>query len=149
MQLYCHDLSVFFGLEVGADGRFGYPNLPLYWTEPDRRFPFFITADARLSGFALVMRGSPASSDPDVLDVAEFFVLRTQRRSGVGARAARLLWDLYPGAWTVRAATGNETAVHFWRQTIGAYCGVRPATERTLVMGGVSRQVFAFDTAPT
>lgn len=145
MELYCHDLSVYFGLEVGDNGRFGYQHLPLYWTEPEQRFPFFIKVDTRLVGFALAMRGSPASPDPSVFDVAEFFVLRAHRRSGVGAVAAGALWDLFPGPWIVRAAVSNEPAVSFWRRTVGAYAGASPTTERTATLNGVVRQVFTLD----
>lgn len=46
MELYIHDLSaVFPDVMLGPDGRFGYPKLPLYWSEPDRRFPFLIRCD--------------------------------------------------------------------------------------------------------
>ena len=144
LELYAHDLSVVFDLEIGPDGRFGYPQLPLYWSEPARRFPFFILADTKLAGFALLTRGSPASSDAQVMDMAEFFVLRTQRRNGIGARAASQLFGLYPGPWTVRAATSNAPAVQFWRRTIGTHCGDEPATEHTLSMRGVERLVFTF-----
>src|SRR3954453_22280529 len=89
LELYIHDMTdVFPGVEIHADGRFGYAKLPLYWSEPERRFPFIIRCDARVVGFALVTRGSPASDDPNVFDVAEFFILRRYRRSGVGRRAA-------------------------------------------------------------
>ena len=38
LELYVHDLSeVFPRIEIGADGRFGYDPLPLYWSEPERR----------------------------------------------------------------------------------------------------------------
>lgn len=149
MELYCHDLSVQFGLEIGADGRYGYRYLPLYWTEPQQRFAFFIKVDTRLGGFVLATRGSPASSDPLVLDVAEFFVLRTHRRSGVGASAARALWDRFPGPWTVRAAANNQPAVLFWRRTISHYAGTRATTEQTAMMGGVLRHVFTLDSRPS
>jgi predicted acetyltransferase len=87
LELYLHDLSEAFpAIEIDANGRVGYDKLALYWSEPERRFPFLIRADGRVAGFVLVTRGSPASDDPDVLDVAEFFVLRRYRRSGVGRR---------------------------------------------------------------
>lgn len=145
LQLYCHELSPYFALKIGADGRYGYPRLPLYWTEPERRFPFFITAGGELAGFALVTRGSPASEDPAALDVAEFFVLRSYRRSGVGARAASLLWDRFAGHWVVRAAVTHTASVQFWRCAVQAYARGAPTVERTLVLGGVERQVFEFD----
>ena len=34
LELYSHDLSDVFALELGIDGRFGYEKLPLYWSEP-------------------------------------------------------------------------------------------------------------------
>ncbi len=59
LELYAHDLSDTFGLELGPDGRFGYEKLPLYWSEPERRFPFLIRRGTHLAGFALVTQGSP------------------------------------------------------------------------------------------
>jgi hypothetical protein len=34
LELYVHDLSEIFPVTIGADGRFGYPKLDLYWSEP-------------------------------------------------------------------------------------------------------------------
>ena len=122
LELYIHDLSAAFpSIELGADGRFGYPKLPLYWSEPERRFPFLIRHDARTAGFALATRGSPMSEDPSVFDVAEFFVLRRFRRSGVGRMAARLLWQRLPGTWIVRVSLGSPGALPFWTSVIGEY----------------------------
>ena len=67
LELYTHDLSAAFpNVELGPDGRFGYDKLPLYWAEPDRRFPFLIHCSGRVAGFALATRGSPVAADPDV-----------------------------------------------------------------------------------
>lgn len=122
LELYSHDLSdVFTNVKLGPDGRFGYSKLPLYWSEPDRRFPFLIRYGGQLAGFALVTRGSPASDDPDVFDIAEFFVLRSHRRSSVGRRAAALLWDRLPGRWIVRVSEGNTGALRFWTGVIAEY----------------------------
>jgi predicted acetyltransferase len=119
LELYIHDLSAIFRqVELGEDGRFGYPWLPRYWSEPDRRFAFLIRCDGRVAGFALATRGSPLSHDPDVLDVAEFFVLRRYRASGVGRRAATLLWRSLPGRWMVRVAAGNSAALAFWTRVV-------------------------------
>lgn len=59
-----------------------------------RLIPLLIRRDGRTVGFALVSRGSPASDDPDDLDLQEFFVLRRYRRMGVGREAARLQFEL-------------------------------------------------------
>ena len=121
LELYIHDLSEIFAIEPGPDGRFGYPTLPLYWSEPEKRFPFLIRAGGKVIGFALVTRGSPATDDPDVLDVAEFFVLRRHRRTGCGQRAAALLFDRLPGHWIVRVSEGNHGAIPFWKSVVSAY----------------------------
>jgi predicted acetyltransferase len=122
LELYIHDLSAAFpGVELGPDGRFGYPQLGRYWAEPERRFPFLIRCGGRVAGFALVTRGSPATEDPEVFDVAELFVLRSYRRSGVGRRAAFLLWSRLPGRWIVRVSEGNPGAIPFWSGVIAEF----------------------------
>jgi predicted acetyltransferase len=119
LQLYIHDLSdVFPTVELGSDGRFRYDRLPLYWTETDRRFVFLIHSEGNLAGFAFVTRGSPVSDDPDVFDLAEFFVIRRFRRAGVGGEAARLLWATIRGNWTVRVVERNTAALEFWEEVI-------------------------------
>jgi predicted acetyltransferase len=144
VELYCHELSGYFGLKIGADGRYGYPGLGRYWDEPEGRFAFFIVADEELAGFVLATRGSPVSDDPSHLDVAEFFVLRALRERGVGAEAAVLLWDQLPGHWIVRAAVQNTPAVLFWRRAVAAY-SQGAYSERTLELKGIARQVFELD----
>src|SRR5262245_875063 len=54
LEHYLHDMSEIFPIEVGADGRFGYARLPLYWSETETRFPFLIRAGSRVVGFILV-----------------------------------------------------------------------------------------------
>ena len=146
LELYIHDLSEVFALETDDHGRFGYDRLPLYWEEAERHFPFLIRRGARIVGFALAMRGSPASENPDDLDLQEFFVLRRYRRMGVGREAARLLWNRLPGRWIVRVSRGNHVALPFWSATITEYTGgvqseyARPGDPHPW-------HVFAFDSA--
>jgi len=144
LELYQHDLSECFEVDVGIDGRFGYARLPLYWSEPERRFPFLIRCGSQLAGFALATLGSPVSDDPNVYDVAELFVLRRYRRSGVGRKAAHLLWDRYPGHWSVRVFDRNTAALDFWRGVIADYAGssVQP---RRVEYNGKQWQVFEFE----
>ena len=145
LELYIHDLSAAFpDIELGADGRFGYSALALYWSQPERRFPFLIKCGARVAGFALVTRGSPATDDPQVFDVAEFFVLRRYRRSGVGRRAATLLWKRLPGKWIVRVFEGNPGAVPFWSRVIEEFTG-RAATVLKRPSHPPAWRVFSFE----
>lgn len=148
LELYIHDLSAAFRhVELGEDGRYGYRALPLYWSEPERRFAFLIRCQGRIAGFALATRGSPLSDDPDVLDVAEFFVLRRYRGSGVGRRAAALLWQRLPGRWLVRVSEGNSGALPFWRGAIAEFTsGAALESERSGPPERPSRwRVFTFE----
>ncbi|HEX2673365.1 MAG TPA: hypothetical protein VHM25_20930 [Polyangiaceae bacterium] len=146
LELYIHDLSeIFPAVQLGADGRFGYPRLASYWSEPGMRFPFLIRRAEKVLGFALVQRGSPFSDDPEVFDIAEFFVLRGERRSGVGARAAALLWQRLPGRWLVRVSEGNRSGLPFWTRVVRDYVG--DAVIQTERDGTPHRwRLFAFDT---
>lgn len=121
LELYSHDLSDVFSLDVGPDGRFGYRNLPLYWSSPDTHFPFVFRHDGHVAGFALVTRGSPMTDDPSDLDVAEFFVLQRYRRAGVGREAACALWNTMRGRWVVRVAEDNARAWRFWQAVVSRY----------------------------
>lgn len=148
MELYIHDISdVFPDVEVGSDGHFGYPTLPLYFSEPENRWAFLIASGRHIAGFALVTRGSPATDDPEVLDVAEFFVLRRFRRGGVGRRAASLLWQTIPGKWTVRVSERNVGAVGFWSRVVDEFTALT-AAESTMLRGGTTWRVFSFESRP-
>ena len=50
--------------------------------------------------------------------MAEFFVMRKYRRTGVGTDAARAIFERFPGAWQVREEEANVGAIHFWRRAI-------------------------------
>jgi predicted acetyltransferase len=116
IELYAHDFSEFHHLELGEDGRFGYKQLPLYWSKPGR-FPFLVKADGKLAGFALVTKY------PDVWDMAEFFIVRGYRRHGIGKMAAHEVWRRFPGSWQVRVMDSNRTGLNFWQRAITAFVG--------------------------
>ncbi len=148
LELYIHDLSAAFpDIELGSSGRFGYSALALYWSQPERRFPFLIKCNTRVAGFALVTRGSPATDDPQVFDIVEFFVLRRYRRCGVGRKAAELLWNRLPGRWIVRVFEGNPGAVPFWSRIIEDFTGA-PATELKRPGHPAAWRTFAFNSPP-
>jgi predicted acetyltransferase len=147
IELYVHDLSAAFEVDIGADGRFGYDRLERYFSAPESHFAYFIRRGGRLAGFALVTRGSPASDDPNVLDVAELFVLRRHRRARVGHEAARQLFAERPGRWIVRVSEANLGALGFWREVIAAHVG--SSVTPTQLDGKRHRfEVYAFDSPP-
>jgi predicted acetyltransferase len=122
-QLYVHDFSEFWAGqdrgELPESGQFDtYPELDLYWTEPDRS-AWFIRAGGHLAGFALLNRHSHSGFPADH-DVAEFFVVRKHRRSGVGIEAARKLIAARPGQWEIAVVRANVGALGFWRRVAAA-----------------------------
>src|SRR5581483_9979360 len=84
LELYRYDFSEFDGADVDLHGEYGYRYLDHYWTEAERH-PFLMRSDGKWVGLALVRSGSPH-------DMAEFFVMRKYRRSGLGRTAARELF---------------------------------------------------------
>jgi predicted acetyltransferase len=118
MQLYLHDLSAVEGWEVDEAGSFGDDDLDGCWTER-RRHPFVIRVDGFVAGFAIVDEGSDETGDPDVFDMAEFFVLRRWRRQGVGREAVRQLLARFPGRWEVRPFPGYVPGEQFWHRVCG------------------------------
>ena len=122
LELYAYDFSEFHDLELGSDGRFGYGDLPLYWSEPGRH-PFLVWVDDKLAGLILVKRGSEVSGDETVWDVAEFFVLRGYRRRGVGTQIAHEVLRQFPGLWEVRVMESNVSAREFWAHAISILTG--------------------------
>lgn len=143
LELYMHDFSEFHNLELGADGRFGYKHLALYWSDPDRH-PFLIKVDGRLAGLALVKREFEAFESKTVWDMAEFFIVRAYRRRGIGMAAARHVWTMFPGTWQVRVMESNRAALNFWQHAITAFTGA--AIESTPIeKDGICWHVFAFE----
>jgi predicted acetyltransferase len=144
LNLYMHDMSELFPVEPDADGVFRYRKLEHYWAQPETHFPFLISVGPQVAGFALATRGSPASDDPGDLDVAEFFVLRGHRRTGIGRAAAFLLWDRIPGRWVVRVAAVNGDGLSFWRRAIKLYAAER-FVEGRLSGSPLDWHVFRFE----
>ena len=138
LQLYAHDFSEFHNLELGADGRFGYTSLPLYWSDPTRH-PFLVKVQGQLAGFALVKR-----EEEGVWDVAEFFIARAYRRQGIGMKVAHEVWQRLPGRWQVRVMELNGAGLHFWQRAITAFTGeeIRPMH---VEKDGESWLVFEFE----
>jgi predicted acetyltransferase len=143
LELYAHDFSEFSQLELDADGRFGYEPLPSYWTEPGRH-PFLVKVNDNLAGFVFIQSGSQVSVDEDVWDVAEFFIVRRYRRSGVGTRAAHDVWSRFQGKWEVRVMERNAQALAFWRRAVSGFTG-EAAHPFSLEKDGRLWHVFRFE----
>ncbi len=123
VQLYVHDFSEFLSVQrklaVEEDGRFSdLLRLDEYWNEPDRSV-WFIRAGGQLAGFALLNTRSHCDRPVD-FNMGEFFVMRTFRREGVGARAAIDLIQMHAGQWEIAVSMRNPPALAFWPRVIAA-----------------------------
>lgn len=125
MQLYAHDFSEFTGMDVGEDGLFDVGSmLTRAFTEASRR-AYLVRLEGALAGFVILDAKSRLTGDPEVMDVAEFFVMRKFRRLGVGRACARRAFDRFPRCWEVREQRSNTPAIAFWRATISDYTSGR------------------------
>ena len=134
IQLYMHDFSAIVPIELGPDGRYEYPPLPLYWLEASR-FPFLVAVGGKWAGFVLVRQAQSPEEEYPGWDMAEFFVLRRYRRHGIGTRLAHLAFKRFPGPWQIRVMESNAAAVQFWRRAIEGFTGVSPSPTRSTIEG--------------
>src|SRR5258708_3556059 len=117
MQLYRYDLASAEGWDIRDDGTYGNAaRIETFWTEAGRA-SFLIRVDGRLAGFVLTRNGTHFSGD-DAREISEFFVLRKDRRRGVGRRAAVKGLEAFPGGWG--GAEGAGRARGQAEQTRGA-----------------------------
>lgn len=118
--LYLHDLSEFDPgyYQLDERGVWQPDHLP-WWLSPDGDLPLLLVDEGRRSGFAFVNRKpSPHVAPGFDCRMAEFFVLRRERCQGLGTRAARAVFDRYPGRWEVSELVRNEAAIRFWRRVV-------------------------------
>jgi predicted acetyltransferase len=137
LELYAYDFSEFLDIEPGIDGRFGYTNLPLYWSEAGRH-PFLVWMDGKLAGFVLV------SGQGSAWDIAEFFVLRKYRRRGIGTDIAHEVWRRFPGTWEIRVMGSNPSALSFWERAVSAFTG-KAAQSMRVEKDGQRWHLFSFE----
>ena len=143
LELYARDFSEFHEVEFDTEGRFAYKHLPLYWSE-EGRCPFLVWVDGIPAGFALVKRGSEISGDAAIWDVAEFFVSRAYRRSGIGITAAHEVWRRFPGLWEVRVMESNLVACQFWARATEQFA-CRAIHAAQVERDGAGWRVFSFE----
>jgi predicted acetyltransferase len=120
MQLYTHDFSEFWAGSERGDlnslGRFETYPLEGYWSRPGWHAGL-IWCDSQLAGFALI-NDETHSMLPADRNMAEFFVVRKYRGSGVGRAAAEILLSRHPGSWEIAVARKNVRALKFWRDLV-------------------------------
>lgn len=144
-ELYAYDFSEHTPLQLAASGRFEVTPGDAWWTREDHA-GYLISVGGSWAGFALLRLGSRLTSQPDVMDVAEFFVLRGMRGRGIGKNVAHALFGAFPGTWEVRVRRTNAGALAFWSQTVTAWVR-HPVASQAFLSEGVDWDVLRFVTS--
>ena len=146
MQLYHHDFSEQWSGEsrgeLGDDGRFPEYPLDAYWREAGH-IPLLLRLNQRLVGFAL-LNAMSRSGRAIERNMAEFFIARKHRRSGVGSVAAHTIFSRYPGQWETAVARQNIAALTFWRKAVARHPCVGEVEEIDLATGSWNGPVIRF-----
>lgn len=109
-QAYEAEFSKITGKEPGTDGVFMLDTFP--------KFPY--------AGYVLYKESIPIgfcvlNVESNPRDVAEFYIIPTERRQGMGTKLAYSIFDAFGGDWQVRQIAGADQAVIFWRTAISQY----------------------------
>jgi predicted acetyltransferase len=114
-----------------------YPYFDSYWDGGEAR-PYWILADGERAGFVLVNSYSPSGLGTD-RSIAEFSILPTARRGGIGRAAAVAALRAQPGQWELQVYRGNPDGMPFWPRAIAA----AGATDLELIEHD-DRQIYRF-----
>lgn len=121
-------------LELGASP--DYPFLAFYWSDRDR-FPYLFRKEPNdVIGFALVRR----LPETGRFEIAEFYVVPSQRRTHSGSAAFGALLRLHPGGWSLSVLPTNQAALNFWRSAIKEISGQDPE----IIRGPEGKTIFNF-----
>ncbi|KAB7646232.1 GNAT family N-acetyltransferase [Polymorphobacter fuscus] len=151
VQLYIHDFSELhagtsYG-DVADDGRY-VVDFPLYrWWQAGDHVPMLFRVDGRLAGFAL-LNAAPHGATPVDRNIAEFFVMRKYRRSGVGTAAAQTLFSRHPGRWEAAVMRRNRGARAFWQRAITSHPALTHVETAERSHFSWDGTIFRFDIAP-
>jgi len=128
MEKYEYELSQYYHYnEVNELGLYDLGNanyIDSFYHENAKRWVFFIKADGKLAGFAMIL-GDEFCLESRKADyyMSDFFVMYKYRGLGVGKFAANYLFDKFKGVWQTTVCNRNTNAVLFWLKAIGDYTG--------------------------
>jgi predicted acetyltransferase len=148
LEKYLYEFSQYENTDVSEFGLYGYDYLDHYWVEKNR-FPFFIKVDGKLAGFIMV-NDYPEVNIKTNYTLSEIFVMYKYRNMGVGAFAAKYVFDKFKGKWQLKRHPKNVGSVRFWDMVISEYTGGKyellkshPLAE---YVDGTAGDVFIFET---
>ena len=133
MQLYLHDLCLYFPLEIANDGIYYYDDFDEYFSM--NRLAYLFYDNDKIVGFCLIDISDELNS------FQEMFILNNYKHRGYGREAVCKIFDMYPGAWIVKAVPNSRIAEEFWDTVISLYTNNNYILEHT---GKYNRAEFSF-----
>jgi predicted acetyltransferase len=109
-QFFLHDLSEHRDSHPNERGAFKRRHLEPYLALDSDRVAYLVYGPTGPVGFAFV-----TGIAGEVRRFDQFFIVRSQRRAGVGRVAAEATLRLNPGRWEVGFQNENSIAARFWR----------------------------------
>ena len=103
LQLYLHDLSIYFPLDFDSEKCEYKYDLDKYFNND---FAYFIKSD---------------NNGESNYEISEMFVLNNYKNKKVGTISVIKAFALYKGKWTIKAVPKSEIAEKFWVKVISEY----------------------------
>lgn len=113
LQLYLHDLSIYFPLDFDSEKCEYKYDLDKYFNND---FAYFIKSDNNILGFILIDNNGESNCE-----ISEMFVLNNYKNKKVGTISVIKAFALYKGKWTIKAVPKSEIAEKFWVKVISEY----------------------------
>ena len=113
LQLYLHDLSIYFPLDFDSEKCEYKYDLDKYFNND---FDYFIKSDNNILGFILIDNNGESN-----YEISEMFVLNNYKNKKVGTISVIKAFALYKGKWTIKAVPKSEIAEKFWVKVVSEY----------------------------
>lgn len=113
LQLYLHDLSLYFPITFNSDiCQYEY-DLDKYFID---NYAYFIKSDNDILGFVLI-----DDNRNNNYEISEIFVLNNYKRNKIGKEVAIKVFDMYKGNWTIKSVPNSKVAESFWKMVVKDY----------------------------
>lgn len=112
-QFYLYEIATeaksSINLKIGENGLFEYDKTVIddYFNKA-KHYPYLIEVSHEVAGFSLI-RHYP--SNPNVIEMGQFFILGKFAGQGVGKQAFLQSLKRHPGSWQVRVLPNNQRAL--------------------------------------
>lgn len=113
MQLYLHDLSLYFPLPLNSKTCLYEYDLDKYF---NGNYAYFIKEKDDILGFILIDDNKNKN-----YEISEMFVLNNYKGNNIGERSVFEIFDRYHGNWIIKVVPLSNGAEVFWEKVVKKY----------------------------